>query len=48
MEKSRKGDLLTVRLRDGEDLLEGLGEALKQEGIDSGVKIGRASCRERV
>ena len=40
MEKSRKGDLLTVRLRDGEDLLEGLGEALRQEGIDSGVIIG--------
>jgi len=40
VEKSRKGDLLTVRLRDGEDLLEGLGEALKQEGIDSGVIIG--------
>ena len=40
MEKSRKGDLLTVRLHDGEDLLEGLSEALRQEGIDSGVIIG--------
>ncbi len=40
MEKSRKGDLLTIRLRDGEDLLGGLGEALKEEGIDSGVIIG--------
>jgi predicted DNA-binding protein with PD1-like motif len=40
VEKSRKGDLLMIRLRDGEDLLGGLSEALKEEGISSGVIIG--------
>lgn len=40
MERSRKGDLLMVRLRDGEDLLEGLSAALKEEKVDSGVILG--------
>jgi len=40
VEKSRSGDLLMIRLRDGEDLLEGLSNALREEGIDSGVIIG--------
>ncbi len=40
LEKSRKGDLLVVRLRDGEDLLGGLSAALKEEKIDSGVILG--------
>ena len=40
MEKSRKGDLLMIRFSDGEDLLEGMMKALKDEGIRSGVIIG--------
>jgi predicted DNA-binding protein with PD1-like motif len=40
MEKARKGNLLTVRLFDGEDLLEELKTALRDEGIDSGVILG--------
>jgi predicted DNA-binding protein with PD1-like motif len=40
VEKSRKGDLLVIRLRDGEDLLEGFSAALKEEKVGSGVIIG--------
>ena len=40
MERLRKADLLVLRFTDGEDLLEGMKKALKDEGIDSGVVLG--------
>jgi predicted DNA-binding protein with PD1-like motif len=40
VEKSRKGDILIIRLSDGEDVFEGMSKALKDEGIHSGVIIG--------
>ena len=40
MEKSRKGDILIIRLSDGEDVFENMTKALKEEGIHSGVIIG--------
>lgn len=40
MEKSRKGDLLVLRFSDGDDLLEELEAALRQEGISSGIVLG--------
>jgi predicted DNA-binding protein with PD1-like motif len=40
VEKSREGNLLLVRLSDGEDLEESLKQALREEKIHSGVVIG--------
>jgi len=40
VEKSRKENLLLVRLSDGDDLEESLKMALREEGVDSGVVIG--------
>lgn len=40
MDRTRQGDLLLVRFSDGEDLLEGMKKALKEEGIDSGIVLG--------
>jgi predicted DNA-binding protein with PD1-like motif len=38
--KSRKGDLLIMRFGDGEDLLQVIEKALREEGITSGVIVG--------
>jgi len=40
VERLRKADLLVLRFTDGEDLLEGMKKALKEEAIDSGVVLG--------
>lgn len=40
MEKSRKGDVLIVRFADGEDLIKGLENVLKEENISSGLILG--------
>ena len=40
MEKSRKENLLLVRLSDGDDLEGSLRKALSEENVDSGVVIG--------
>jgi predicted DNA-binding protein with PD1-like motif len=40
VEKSRKGDVLFVRLSDGEDLEKSLKRALEEAGIHSGVVVG--------
>jgi predicted DNA-binding protein with PD1-like motif len=40
VDKSRKGGLLVIRLKDGEDLVGRIGEALKEEGISSGIILG--------
>jgi predicted DNA-binding protein with PD1-like motif len=36
----RDGDLVVVRLADGEDFFEGLKQALKAEGVHAGVILG--------
>ena len=40
MEKSKKGGLLVVRLTNGEDLIGRIGDALREEGISSGIILG--------
>ena len=40
MEKSRRENLLLVRLSDGEDLEQNLKQALREEKVDSGIVIG--------
>jgi predicted DNA-binding protein with PD1-like motif len=40
VEKSRRDDMLLVRLSDGDDLEGGLEAALKEENVTSGVVVG--------
>jgi len=40
VERMRDGDVLVVRLADGEDFFEGLKQALKAEGVHAGVVLG--------
>lgn len=40
MERLRKADLLILRFTDGEDLLDGMKKALKEEAIEAGVVLG--------
>jgi len=40
VERMREGDFLVVRLSDGEDLLEVLKQALKDEGVEAGLVLG--------
>ena len=40
METGRQGDFLIMRFSDGEDLLEGMKQALKANEIDAGIVLG--------
>jgi predicted DNA-binding protein with PD1-like motif len=40
VERLRKADLVILRFSDGEDLLDGIRKALKEEAINSGIVLG--------